>query len=87
MNKRYHKRSHKFGIEIPKTVKRAIEIDRENGNTLWQDALAKEMAAVRVAFKILEGEGKIPPGYQQMDCHIVWNIKLDGFKRKARMVW
>ena len=60
VNKRYHKCSHKFGIEIPKTVKRAIEIDRENGNTFWQDALANEMVALQVAFKIFEGESKIP---------------------------
>lgn len=26
MNSRYHKRTHKFGIEIPKTVKCALEI-------------------------------------------------------------
>ena len=35
VGKRYHKRTHKFGFEIPKTVQRAYEIDRENGNTLW----------------------------------------------------
>jgi len=29
LNSRYHKRSHKFGIEIPKTVKHALEIDKE----------------------------------------------------------
>jgi hypothetical protein len=38
VNKRYHKRQFKFGFEILKTVERAKEIDRENGNTLWTDA-------------------------------------------------
>jgi hypothetical protein len=39
MNRRYHKRTHKFGIEIPKTYEDCIRIDRKNGNTLWQDAV------------------------------------------------
>ena len=34
VNKRYHKRTHKFGIEVPKTYEDCIRIDRENGNTL-----------------------------------------------------
>lgn len=86
VNKRYHKRSHKFGFEIPKTVERAREIDRENGNTLWQDAIAKEMAAVRIAFKILNDGAEPPPGYAFMQCHMVFEVKLDGFRRKARLV-
>lgn len=36
VNSRYLKHTHKFGFEIPKTSKRALEIDRESGNTLWQ---------------------------------------------------
>ena len=82
----YHKRTHKFGFEIPKTVKRALEIDKEYGNTLWQDAIAKEMANVKVAFKILLDGSKEPVGHQYMDCHLVYKIKLDGFHRKARLV-
>ena len=86
VNKRYHKRTHKFGFEIPKTVERALEIDRENGNTLWRDAINKEMSNIRVAFKILD-DGKIPPGFQEMQCHMVFEIKLEGpFRRKCRLV-
>ena len=86
VNKRYHKRTHKFGIEIPKTVERALQIDKENGNNLWRDAIAKEMKNVRVAFKIMEDGKDPPPGYNFMNCHMVFVIKLDGFKRKARLV-
>ena len=64
VNQRYLKRTHKFGIEVPKTIKRALEIDKENGNTLWRDAIAKEMQAVRIAFKMLEDGASAPPGYQ-----------------------
>ena len=86
VNKLYHKRTHKFGIEIPKTVERALQIDKENGNNLWRDAIAKEMKNVRVAFKIMEDGKDPPPGYSFMNCHMVFDIKLDGFKRKARLV-
>jgi len=80
VNKRYHKHTHKFGIEVPKTVKCALEIDKENGNTFWQDAIDQEMKNVRVAFKIMEDGKEAPPGYQYMECHMVFDIKLDGFK-------
>ena len=53
MTTRYHKRTHKFGIEIPKTFDNCIRIDKENGNTLWQDAVWKEMAKVRIPFQTL----------------------------------
>ena len=43
---RYLKRSFKFGIEVPSTVKEAYEIDKRNGNILWADAIKKEMANV-----------------------------------------
>ena len=40
---RVTKRTHKFGIEIPTSLEHAIEIDRRNGNTVWQDSVAKEI--------------------------------------------
>jgi hypothetical protein len=32
INSQYHKRTHKFGIEVPKNVKHALEIDQETGH-------------------------------------------------------
>ena len=43
------------------------------------------MKNVMVAFDILEDGQVIAPGFQQIDCHIVWDIKSD-FTRKARLV-
>ena len=40
---KYWLRTHKFGIEIPKTVLQARQIDAKCGNTLWWDAICKEM--------------------------------------------
>jgi hypothetical protein len=56
VTKRYHKRTHKFGIEVPKIWDDCVKLDKENINTLWQDAVRKEMKNVRIAFKILNGE-------------------------------
>jgi hypothetical protein len=59
---RYLNRTHKFGIKIPKTVKEALALDRKNGNTLWADAIAKEMREVHIAFNILPDGCSAPIG-------------------------
>ena len=35
INSQGRKQTHKFGIDIPKSINDVIKIDRENGNTLW----------------------------------------------------
>ena len=82
---RHFRTNQKYGIEIPKTVERAMELDKENGNTLWRDSLRKEMKAVAKAFEVLP-EGAPPPvGHTKIGCHIIWDVKAD-FTRKARYV-
>jgi hypothetical protein len=74
---KYWIRSHQFGIEIPKTVKHAIELDQKNSNTLWWDAIRKEMSNVWIAFEKFNGEKKdLPVGFQQIQCHMIFNVKL-----------
>ena len=86
MKKRYFRTTQKFGIECPKTVKRALEIDEETGTTFWRDAIKKEMKTVMVAFDILpEGSDK-PKGYSYIDCHMVFDVKQGSLQRKARFV-
>jgi hypothetical protein len=53
---KYWQRTHKYGVRIPNTIKEALRIDAENGNTLWWDAILLEMSNVRVAFEEYEGE-------------------------------
>jgi hypothetical protein len=43
---KYWSRMHKYGLRVPRNIKEAIEIDKENGNTLWMDAVQQEMANV-----------------------------------------
>ena len=61
---RYLTRSHKFGIELPKTVEEALTLDAKNGNTLWADAISKEMENARVAFEVLPDGKSVPIGHQ-----------------------
>jgi len=84
--RRYQKRTHKYGLEVPKDYDDCIRIDTANGNTLWQDAIRQEMAKVLVAFRILDDNEEIPTGYQRIDCHMVYDIKMEDFRRKARFV-
>ena len=49
------------------------------------DAVKKEMEAVRIAFKII-GENEPLPGYQEIPCHLIFTIKMEDFRRKARYV-
>ena len=81
-------RTHKFGIRIPKSAEEAKKFDEINSNTLWWDAICKEMKNVRVAFEVFKcKEEAIPPGYQKVNCHMIFNVKMgENFRRKARMV-
>jgi len=78
------KTGYKFGLRVPETVDEAMEIDRINGNTLWQDAIEKEMQNVYIAFDI-RTESQAPPGYKLIPHRIIFEIKMD-FTRKARLV-
>ena len=41
---------------------------------------------MRVAFDAID-DGKIPPGYTKIDCHLIFDVKLgENFRRKARFV-
>ena len=56
-------RTHKFGIEIPKTVEEALAIDRATNTTFWRDAIDLEVKNVDVAFQDLEDSEQVPIGY------------------------
>jgi hypothetical protein len=63
-----------------------VRLDKENYNTLCQDAVGKEMKNVIIAFKILNGEESVPPTYQEICCHMIFDVKMEDFRRKTRFV-
>ena len=79
------KKAFKYGHEVPNTVSEAYNLDKKHNNTRWHDAIAKEMKNVRVAFKILEKNENLPPGFEFVPCHMVFDVKMDG-TAKARLV-
>jgi len=94
LKNKYWRTTHKYGVRIPKTTEEALRLDRINGNTLWQDAIEKEMKKVSVAWREMTGvtverltKGHVPElnGYQRITCHMIFDVKMD-FTRKARFV-
>jgi hypothetical protein len=82
---RIRKTTHKYGIEVPTSLEHALSIDKKNGNTLWRDALAKEMTEIGIAFEVLDTGILAPKGWHKVTGHLVWDVKMD-FTRKARWV-
>ena len=62
-----------------------MNVDRENGDTLCQDAIAKEMTTSRVGFQVLDEDEQPLVGFTEIICHLIFDIKLD-LTRKARYV-
>jgi hypothetical protein len=74
----------KFGIELPRTMQKALEIDCRTGTTYWHDAINKEMATVAHVFEFV-GDNEVPGNYQFVRCHMVFDVKMD-LTCKARFV-
>ena len=81
---KYWKNTHKFGIEIPKSVSEAYRIDRETGTNHWNKAIEKEMRYIRIAFEKINGvdekqmrTGNIKQGYSFCSTHMIFNIKME----------
>ena len=47
------RKTQKYGIQVPKSVKEAYELDRETGTDYWYQAILKEMKNNAAAFKFL----------------------------------
>ena len=84
---RTRKSNMKFGIVIPRTVDEAYELDRKNGNSYWRDSIKKEMDSVNAydTFHVMDDDERMPPGYQEITCHMVFTVKFD-LRRKSRYV-
>jgi hypothetical protein len=59
-------------------------MDEETGTIFWHDAIAKEMKNVMTAFEFHNND-KIPIGHKKIECHMIFDIKMD-LTRKARLM-
>ena len=85
INTRVRRKTHKYGIEVPSSLKDAIRLDTLAGDSKWSDAHKMEMTNVGIAFEILPNGEKAPPGWSKASGHLIFDVKMD-FTRKARWV-
>ena len=79
----YLKRTDKFWLELPMMFNNAHATDKKNVNTLWQNAIQKDMENVKIEFQTIP-EGKKPHnGFQYVNCHRVFDIKMEDFHRSS----
>ena len=84
---------YQHGFQVPKDYNDAMRLDKENGNTHWQDAIDLELTQIH-EYKVFKDTGKaqfhngkvvIPDGFQKIRVHFVYAVKHDG-RFKARLV-
>ena len=78
---------YKFGIQVPKGIKNAIELDKKNGNSLCQDAVKTDLKQLidYQTFIVLDSGEEIPNGYQKIPNHLVLCVKY-GLSYKERLI-
>jgi hypothetical protein len=85
MKSRLKRLFHKYGIEVPTSVKHSVELDEANGNHFWRDALSKEMHNIGIAFSVHDEGQQAPVGWSKVTGRIIYDVEMD-FTRKARWV-
>ena len=80
---------YQFGVRVPNSIKEAYELDKANKNTLWEDAIKKEvdlLLNVFECFKVVTGfKTEITDEYQNIPLLWTFAVKFDG-RRRARLV-
>ena len=67
-------------------MKEAYTIDKATGTTFWCVAIEKDMENVLVAFNVLADGVAPPPDHQYIRCHMIFDVKMEDFRCKARLV-
>ena len=73
---KYWQHTHLYGLCMPKSVKEALEIDKENRDSLWLDDIDAEMKKVCVAFDKYDKDPFTLIGYKEITTHMIFEIKL-----------
>ena len=72
--------TYKFGVRVPKTAKQALQFDKEDENSLWKEAIDKEINEINEyqTFKVLDHTETLSYGYKQIPYHLISDVKFDG---------
>ena len=67
---------YQYGFEVPRDYDHAVRIDKQNGNTKWQDATSLEMRQLDEydTFQDLGTTDKPPPDYKKIRVHLVFHL-------------
>jgi hypothetical protein len=78
-------KEYNFGILVPRNVKDAFELDKANGNSLWKDAMTKDIDNIQ-AYKTFKDKGmvKFVEGFKKIIVHFVFAVKPD-LSHKAQL--
>ena len=80
----------KFGIKLPRNTREALQLDIENGNKNWAEAITKEISALdRLHCFKYHSPGKTfskQLGWQFAPVHMIYDIKQQDLRHKARLV-
>jgi hypothetical protein len=78
---------YKFGVVVPTSVRHSMLLDKLSDNTLWQDAIQKELDQINqcTTFRSLAKGEVLPSEYKKIPYHFVFDCKFD-LHMKARLV-
>ena len=80
---------YKFGVHILCMYSEAIMLDKENGNTLWQDAIRRELDQI-LSYKSFHNIGVgVSPGadFKKIKVKFVFDCKEDGHRKGRLVAW
>ena len=78
---------YKFGVRVPRTFSEAMALDKENGTTVWADAVHRELDQL-FSYKSFRdiGPGGFPgPEFKKIKIRFVFDVKADG-RQNGRLV-
>ena len=67
-------------------VRETVFIGKKNGYTLWQETIERETENVRIVFQSTQEGEMAPNGYQYINFHMVFDIKIKYLHWKAYLV-
>jgi hypothetical protein len=78
---------YKFGIQVPNEIKNTIDLDKKNGNQLWQETIKTDLKQLTdyQKFIVLDSGEDIQTGYKKIPYHMIFDVKYD-LRHKVRLV-
>ena len=71
------KKTHKYGIEVQRTVGDTYLLDQKSKNSFWCCAINKEIKNAIFAFNIMDPGENVLVSYSKLGVHMVFDMNLD----------